>query len=169
MSVNGAAIRFRQDGAVPPILHLKLFNPLDDHYGLSPLEAAARAIDIHNAAGAWNKALLDNAARPSGALVYAASDGGNLTDEQFDAAEERAGDKATRARPMPGGRMVLEGGLDWKEMALRPRTWISSRRSMPRRARSRWPSACRRCCSAFPATTPSPISPKPTAPSGAKP
>ena len=33
------------------------------------------ALDIHNAAGAWNKALLDNAARPSGALVYAGPDG----------------------------------------------------------------------------------------------
>jgi phage portal protein BeeE len=33
------------------------------------MEAAATALDIHNAAGAWNKALLDNAARPSGALV----------------------------------------------------------------------------------------------------
>jgi phage portal protein BeeE len=33
---------------------------------MSPIEAAAKAIDIHNAAGGWNKALLDNAARPSG-------------------------------------------------------------------------------------------------------
>ncbi len=60
----------RADGdATPPILHLTLFHPADDHYGLSPMEAAAVALDIHNAAGAWNKALLDNAARPSGALV----------------------------------------------------------------------------------------------------
>lgn len=51
------------------VLHLKLFHPDDDHYGLSPIEAAASAIDIHNGASRWNKALLDNAARPSGALV----------------------------------------------------------------------------------------------------
>ena len=31
---------------------------------------AARAVAVHNAAAKWNKALLDNAARPSGALVY---------------------------------------------------------------------------------------------------
>ena len=30
-----------QNAALPPILHLKLFHPLDDHYGLSSLEAAA--------------------------------------------------------------------------------------------------------------------------------
>ncbi len=36
---------------------------------------AQRSIDTHNAAAAWNKAMLDNAARPSGALVYAAGDG----------------------------------------------------------------------------------------------
>ena len=38
------------------VLHLKLFNPLDDYYGMSPLEAARAAIDTHNAASAWNKA-----------------------------------------------------------------------------------------------------------------
>src|SRR5215203_916982 len=69
-SVGAETVRFRQDAdGVSPILHLTLFNPRDDHYGLSPMEAAAVALDIHNAAGAWNKALLDNSARPSGALV----------------------------------------------------------------------------------------------------
>src|SRR3954471_24960420 len=89
-SVGSATIRFAQGHgragteaeAVPPILHLSLFHPADDHYGLSPMEAAATALDIHNAAGAWHKALLDNAARPSGALVFAGGSG--LTDVQFD-------------------------------------------------------------------------------------
>ena len=44
-----------EDGA----LHLSLFHPLDDHYGFPPLQAALMALDIHNAAGRWNKALLD--------------------------------------------------------------------------------------------------------------
>jgi phage portal protein BeeE len=74
-------VRFpiREDEA--PILHLTLFHPADDHYGLSPIQAAATALDIHNAAGARNKAPLDNAARPSGALVVG---GATLTDAQFD-------------------------------------------------------------------------------------
>ena len=69
--VGGRSVRFDQLASpVPPILHLTFFHPLDDHYGLAPIEAAAVAVDTHNAAARWNKALLDNAARPSGALVY---------------------------------------------------------------------------------------------------
>ena len=51
------------------VLHLKTFHPLDDHYGLGCLGAAAGAVAIHNSATRWNKALLDNAARPSGAVT----------------------------------------------------------------------------------------------------
>jgi phage portal protein BeeE len=43
--VGGATVRFDQTAALPPILHLTLFHPLDDHYGLAPLEAAAVAVD----------------------------------------------------------------------------------------------------------------------------
>ena len=60
---------------------MKLFHPVNDHYGLSPIEAAASAIDLHNAAARWNKALLDNSARPSGALVY--TSGQHMTADQF--------------------------------------------------------------------------------------
>lgn len=52
------------------VLHMKIFNPACDHYGVSPLAAAGYSLDIHAASGAWNKALLENAARPSGALIY---------------------------------------------------------------------------------------------------
>ena len=52
------------------VLHVSLFHPLDDYYGLSPLSVAASAIEVHNAGAAWSKGLLDNAARPSGALIY---------------------------------------------------------------------------------------------------
>ncbi|HEY8595628.1 MAG TPA: phage portal protein [Devosiaceae bacterium] len=104
---------------VPRVLHLTLFHPLDDHYGLAPLEAAGMSLDVHNAASRWNKALLDNAARPSGALVYSAQ-AGNLTPAQFDRlkAELETGFQgaANAGRPM-----VLEGGLDWKTLALSPR------------------------------------------------
>ena len=68
--VGGRVTRLAADGPRPDVIHLKSFHPLDDHYGLGCLGAAANAIAVHNAAGVWNKALLDNAARPSGALVY---------------------------------------------------------------------------------------------------
>ncbi|MGI6245161.1 MAG: phage portal protein [Pseudochelatococcus sp.] len=116
---GGNAVRFRQEGEVPPILHLRLFHPADDHYGLSPMEAAAMALDIHNASAGWNKALLDNAARPSGALIYAGTDGGNLTDAQFERLkaelEAQFQGAANAGRPL-----LLEGGLDWRQLSLTP-------------------------------------------------
>ncbi|MFP3944548.1 MAG: phage portal protein, partial [Alphaproteobacteria bacterium] len=69
-TVAGRSVTFEVQGDVSPILHVALFHPDNDHYGMSPLEAAAVSVDVHNAGSAWNKALLDNAARPSGALVY---------------------------------------------------------------------------------------------------
>lgn len=101
------------------ILHLKTFNPLDEHYGLSPMEAAAYGIDIHNAAGGWNKALFDNAARPSGALVYDAKDGGSLTDEQFGRLKDELAE--TYQGAVNAGRpLLLEGGLKWQGMSFSP-------------------------------------------------
>ena len=81
---GGQHVRFSNEvlPGVRPILHTRLFHPANDHYGMSPIEAAAVAIDIHNEAAKWNKALLDNSARPSGALVYAAANG-QMTAEQF--------------------------------------------------------------------------------------
>ncbi len=119
-TVSGNTVRFVQDGTVPPILHLTLFNPLDDYYGVSPLEAAATAVDTHNSATAWNKALLDNAARPSGALLYAGADAAILNDAQFARLKKELTDEYQGA--VNAGRpMLLEGGLDWKPMSLTPK------------------------------------------------
>jgi HK97 family phage portal protein len=117
----GRTVRFDQSAPpMPPILHLTAFHPLDDHYGLAPLEAAAVAVDTHNAAARWNKALLDNSARPSGALVYAGPEGSLLSDGQFDRLkrelEETYEGTANAGRPL-----LLEGGLDWKAMSLSPK------------------------------------------------
>ncbi|WP_417417466.1 phage portal protein [Hoeflea sp.] len=104
----------------PGLLHLKLFHPLDDHLGFAPLEAALMALDLHNAAMSWNKALLDNSARPSGALVYQPKEGGNLTPEQYERLKAELEDGYQGAR-RAGRPMLLEGGLDWKAMGLTPR------------------------------------------------
>lgn len=119
-SVDGRSIRIGRAGdGWSPVMQLKLFHPTDDHYGFSPLEAAAFAIDVHNASGAWNKALLDNAARPSGALVYGAKDGERLTAEQFEALRGQV--ETSHAGTLNAGRpMILEGGLDWKPMSWTP-------------------------------------------------
>jgi HK97 family phage portal protein len=120
-AVAGRSVRFDQLAMpLPPILHLTFFHPLDDHYGLAPIEAAAVAVDTHNSAARWNKALLDNAARPSGALVYAGPEGAVLSDQQFERLKRELTDTyqgaANAGRPL-----LLEGGLDWKAMSLTPK------------------------------------------------
>jgi HK97 family phage portal protein len=101
------------------LVHVRFDHPLDDHYGLGCLGAAAPAVAVHNAAARWNRALLDNAARPSGALVYDAGDGSVLAPAQFERlkaemAEQFSG-SANAGRPM-----LLEGGLKWQAMGLSP-------------------------------------------------
>lgn len=103
----------------PGVIHLKGFHPADDHYGAGCLAAAEQAVAIHNAASAWNRALLENAARPSGALVYNPGDGGGLTADQFARLKQEL-TEAYSGQPNAGRPMVLEGGLSWQSLSMRP-------------------------------------------------
>ena len=116
---SGKAMIGRDGEGWLKVLHLKLWHPLDDWYGLSPLEAAAFSIDVHNASGAWNKALLDNAARPSGALVYGSKASERLTEDQFARLKDQLADTYS-GQDNAGRPLLLEGGLDWKPMSLTP-------------------------------------------------
>lgn len=106
------------DAAAPGVLHLKAGNPLDDHMGQGALAAASEPIALLQAAGRWNRALIANAARPSGALVLD-GESGPMGAEQFErlAAEIEAGFQgaANAGRPM-----LLEGGLRWQALSLTP-------------------------------------------------
>jgi len=118
------------------VLHLKTFNPLNDWYGLSPIEAAAYSIDQHNQAGAWNQAMLQNGARPSGAIVVKSAkdgSGGNLSQEQYQRLKIQI-DQYYSGPANAGRPILLEGGLDWKEMSLSPRDmdFIDSKHSSAR-------------------------------------
>lgn len=119
-SVAGRKHRFDVSQGQPVVCHLKSFHPQDDHYGLSPLQAAAQAVDVHNSASRWSKALLDNAARPSGAIVYRGAEGqGSLSTDQYDrlVSEMESHHQGARNAGRP---MLLEGGLDWKPMGFSP-------------------------------------------------
>jgi HK97 family phage portal protein len=119
-SVGGRKHRFDVTGAVSPICHIKNFHPQDDHYGLSPLQAAAQAVDVHNSASRWSKGLLDNAARPSGAIVWKGAEGqGHLSSDQYDRLVSEMESNYQGARNA-GRPMLLEGGLDWKPMGFSP-------------------------------------------------
>ncbi|MCO8146421.1 phage portal protein [Rhodovulum tesquicola] len=119
-TVGARKHRFDMTVDLPPVCHIKSFHPQDDHYGLSPMQAAATAIDVHNSASRWSKALLDNAARPSGAIVYRGTDGNStLSEDQYARLQDEMlsyhQGAANAGRPM-----LLEGGLDWKPMGFSP-------------------------------------------------
>lgn len=113
------SIPLLDEDASPNLIHIRHFHPADDHYGAGCLSAADQAVATHNAAANWNRQLLENAARPSGALVYETGDGNALTGDQFD--RLRAELATAYAGSGNAGRpMLLEGGLKWQAMALTP-------------------------------------------------
>lgn len=119
-TVGNRKHRFDMTGEVAPVCHIRSFHPQDDHYGFSPMQAAAVAIDVHISASRWSKALLDNAARPSGAIVYRGADGqSTLSADQYErlVGEMEMHHQGARNAGRP---MLLEGGLDWKPMGFSP-------------------------------------------------
>jgi HK97 family phage portal protein len=99
------------------LIHIRTHHPLDDHYGLGCLGAASGAIAIHNASARWNKALLDNAARPSGALVHEAAEA--LSGDQFDRLKAELASQFSGSGNA-GRPLLLEGGLRWQALSLSP-------------------------------------------------
>ena len=118
---GGLAVRIPRKDALgrTQVAHLKALNPADDHYGLGCLEAACPAASVHNRASKWNKSLLDNAARPSGALIYEPGDGSELGPAQFDRLKaelsEQFSGSANAGRPL-----LLDGGLKWQALSFSP-------------------------------------------------
>jgi len=99
------------------VRHIRMFNPLSDWYGMSPIEAGAFAIDQNNEAMAWMQSLLQNSARPSGALTV--KDGGTLSEDNFQRLKEQIETQYSGASNA-GRPMLLEGGLEWQQMGLSP-------------------------------------------------
>lgn len=113
-----------QDNGYSELKHIKLWNPMDDYYGCSPLAAAAVEVDQHNMMAKHNVNLLANGARPSGAVIFKPQDDAgfamNLTDSQrqqlLTDLNNRFSGAGNAGRPM-----LLEGDFDWKEMGLSPK------------------------------------------------
>ena len=117
----GQAVRIERADALgrTQLAHIKALHPRDDHYGMGCIEAAIGAASVHNRAAKWNKALLDNAARPSGALSYEPADGAVMSAEQFKRLKEELtaefSGSGNAGRPL-----LLEGGLKWQALSLTP-------------------------------------------------
>ena len=117
--VGGRSVTFEVDPASmdSDIRHMKSFNPLNDWYGQSAIEAGAYAVDQNNEAMKWMQALLQNSARPSGALTT--KDDKDLSDDQFHRLKAQIDDQYTGSRNA-GRPMLLEGGLKWEQMGMSP-------------------------------------------------
>jgi HK97 family phage portal protein len=125
--INGrvqASYPVDQDTGYSQLKHIKLWNPLDDFYGCSPLSAAAVEVDQHNLSSKHNINLLNNGARPSGAVIFKPKDESgfnvNLTEGQrqqlLTDLNNRFQGAGNAGRPL-----LLEGDFDWKEMGLSPK------------------------------------------------
>ncbi len=113
-----------QTNGFSQVKHIKLWNPLDDYYGCSPMMASAYNIDQHNLAGLHNVALLKNGATPSGMLKFKPTDESGmstqLTDDQrarlLEDLEFRFQGSHNSGRPM-----LLEGDFDYTQLGLSPK------------------------------------------------
>ena len=104
-----------------PILHIKLFHPLHDWYGLSPIEAAACSIDQHNAVSAHNLALMQNGGRPSGAFIIKPSTNSMpLTDTQRSQLRDDL-HRLYEGTKNAGRILMMEGDFAWQDMGLSPK------------------------------------------------
>ena len=106
------------------VKHIKLFNPMDDYYGLSPIQSAATDIDQHNLANKHNVNLLQNGARPSGAVVFKPKDETGAQIQLSDTQRNQLMTDLTQRFSGTGNAgkpMLLEGDFDWKEMGLSPK------------------------------------------------
>jgi HK97 family phage portal protein len=123
------------------VRHIKTFHPLDDWYGLSPVQAAATGINQFNEAGVWNQNLLLRGASRSGGLELQAQDGHFriLDPTEYELLDKRLQEQFTG--PHNAGRPKLfEGGLKWVDMSFSPQDmdWINSKHT-----------SAREICSAF--------------------
>ena len=125
LNANGNVRRWPVDQITlqSDIAHMKSFNPINDWYGLSPLQAAMLSLDQNNAGQRLNLSLLQNSATPSGVLQMKVSDSnprGELTDEQYSRLQADIDIKYSGARNA-GKPMLLEGGLSWQSVSLGPK------------------------------------------------
>jgi len=126
-SVNGKVVseyNVDQTTGNSAVKHFKLFHPKHDHLGLSPLVSAASNLDSHNLTNRHNVALLQNGARPSGAVIFKPKDESGssvqLSDGQraqiIQDMESRFSGSRNAGRPM-----LLEGDFHFQQMGLSPK------------------------------------------------
>lgn len=77
---NGVKTKFLGED----VIHCAYTNPDSLYYGMSPLEAAGKAVDVDNAAAAWQKISMQNRGIPDGIFSFE----GDLSLEQWEEARQ---------------------------------------------------------------------------------
>jgi len=95
------------------ILHLKLFNPIDDWFGMSPINAASWSIDQHNASSRWNLNMLLNSAVPSKMLMQKSGEMA-ITEKQRKDMEKSLDNKYSGPENV-GRPIIVEGGFELQD------------------------------------------------------
>ena len=93
------------------ILHLKLFDPDDDFFGMSPIQAAGMSVDQNNLSKSWNIDILNNGGMPNGSL----STNESLTEDQFESVEAQMKEYSNTKR---GQVLILQGGLKYERFSM---------------------------------------------------
>jgi HK97 family phage portal protein len=97
-----AAYEYTQNGRTvydgQSVMHCALTNPDSLYYGMSPLQAAGKAVDVDNAAASWQKVSMQNRGIPDGVFSFDA----DMTLEQWEETrsivrEQYSGINASRA------------------------------------------------------------------------
>ena len=112
------------------VMQVKLFDPLNDVYGMGPSTPAAKEIDSSNDATEWNKSLLQNKGQPG--MLYFFED--KMADPHFKRMKQQLHDEYSG--PQNAGKsMILEGARDAKPFGLTPAEFdfIESNRELARR------------------------------------
>lgn len=106
----------KQPLAVEDVLHMPFFNPMDEWYGLSPLQAAAKLVDQATAASDFNLGLLQNGGIPP--LFLTLQDSLSETEFKRFKKELREVWAAHRNAGLP---QMLEAGMDVKTVGAPPK------------------------------------------------
>ncbi len=136
--VNGEEITFEADPVTMQcdILHMKLFNPLHDFWGMAITEPAAISVDSHNSSSMWNKNLTENEARPGAVFLFE----NTLQDKQFKRLQKQI-QEAKSGYQNAGKSLIVEGGIkDVKPYGFNPKEmdWLQSNLELARNICNAW-------------------------------
>ena len=107
------------------VCHSQFADPMDPYWGMAPLRAIGKPVDMDIAQVTWNRELVENDAAPSGVFV----------DPNIHGETERKLVKSVLKNHFSGplhGRepLVLSGGAQWHQLGITPREldWVQSRK-----------------------------------------